>query len=157
MSWDDDKPIPEDEAIKAVHPCRSGRHDLFQEAQRMVGAKRSKYALVELVTWLLFRIDELTKQVAELQKGNAWVWNDGDRVNVVNWEFAPIADTLELDRAVQFAIAIAFGQLVALLADGMNCGECCGGSCRASQQALAMDFGRIVRTAMGGRIPDEVP
>lgn len=89
----------------------------------------------------------------------AWV-DEGDRQipddSIVGW--LPIADTYELDRAVQYAVAIAFGQLVALLADGMNCGECCGGGCRASQQALAIeDFGRIVRTAMGGRIPDEVP
>lgn len=55
MSWDDDKPLPEDEAIKAAHPLRSGRHDLYQEAMRLVGAKRSKGALVELVTWLLLQ------------------------------------------------------------------------------------------------------
>lgn len=35
----DDKPLPEDEAIKAAHPMRTNRHDLYQEAQRMVSAK----------------------------------------------------------------------------------------------------------------------
>ena len=58
MAWDNDKAIPEDAAIKAAHPLRSGRHDLYQEAMRMVGAKHSKGALVEMVTWLLLRIEQ---------------------------------------------------------------------------------------------------
>lgn len=57
-----DKPIPEDAAIKAAHPVRTKRHDLYQEAQRLVGAKRSKYALVDLVNWLLYDIDALKKE-----------------------------------------------------------------------------------------------
>lgn len=48
-----DKPIPEDEAIRAAHPVRSGDHRTYNEALRMVGAKRSKGALVELVNWAL--------------------------------------------------------------------------------------------------------
>lgn len=51
-----DKPIPEDDVIEAAHPVRSGRNDLYQEASRFVGAKRSKVALINLVTWLLVRI-----------------------------------------------------------------------------------------------------
>lgn len=51
-TWED-QPIPEDEAIKAAHPTRSGQHEAYQEAMRLVGAKRSKAALVELVNWLL--------------------------------------------------------------------------------------------------------
>lgn len=50
--WDDHS-LPEDEAIAAAHPMRTGRHDLYQEAMRLVGAKHSKAALVELVNWLL--------------------------------------------------------------------------------------------------------
>lgn len=53
-----DHPLPEDEAIKTVHPLRSNRHDLYQEAQRLVGAKHSKQALVELVNWLLHRVEK---------------------------------------------------------------------------------------------------
>lgn len=53
MSWDGDKPLPEDDAIAASHPLRSGRHDLYAEAMRLVGAKHSKGALVALVNWLL--------------------------------------------------------------------------------------------------------
>ena len=52
----DDQPLPEDEAIKAAHPTRSGRHKEYAEAMRMVGAKRSKGALVELVSWLLIQL-----------------------------------------------------------------------------------------------------
>lgn len=48
-----DKPIPEDDAIRAAHPTRTGRHDLYAEAMRLVGAKHSKGALVDLVNWLL--------------------------------------------------------------------------------------------------------
>ncbi len=48
-----DKPLPEDGVIDAAHPTRSGRHDLYVEAMRLVGAKQSKGALVALVNWLL--------------------------------------------------------------------------------------------------------
>ncbi len=50
-----DQPLPEDEAIREAFPTRSGRHDLYVEALRLVGAKRSKFALVDLVNWLLHR------------------------------------------------------------------------------------------------------
>lgn len=59
LAWSDsDQPIPEDDAIKAAHPLKTGRHDLYQEAMRMVGAKRSKGALVDLVVWLLVRVEQ---------------------------------------------------------------------------------------------------
>lgn len=44
-------------AIKAAHPLRTGRHDLYGEAMRLVGARHEKGELVELVNWLLYRID----------------------------------------------------------------------------------------------------
>ena len=50
-----DQPTPEDAAIDAVFPTRSGRHDLYAEAMRLVGARHSKNALVSLVNWLLHR------------------------------------------------------------------------------------------------------
>jgi len=52
--WDD-YPLPEDKEIEAAHPLHTGRHDLYAEAMRLVGAKRSKGALVELVNWLLYK------------------------------------------------------------------------------------------------------
>lgn len=52
-----DRPTPEDDAIKAAFPTRSGRHDLYAEAQRLVHDRHSKFALVALVTWLLLRIE----------------------------------------------------------------------------------------------------
>ncbi len=64
-SWED-LPLPEDEAIDAAHPMRRGRHDLYAEAMRLVGAKRSKGALVALVNWLLLERD------AVLRTGEPW-------------------------------------------------------------------------------------
>ena len=56
-AWDGahDQPLPEDDAIDAAFPMRSGRHDLYAEAMRFVGARRSKSGLVALVNWLLHR------------------------------------------------------------------------------------------------------
>ena len=48
-----DAPLPEDPAIAAAHPMRTGRHDLYETAMRLVGAKLSKEALVGLVNWVL--------------------------------------------------------------------------------------------------------
>lgn len=53
-----DKPLPEEAEIRAAHPCQSGRHDLYAEALRLVGAKRSKFGLVCLVAWLLLRAEK---------------------------------------------------------------------------------------------------
>ena len=56
-----DQAIPEDEHIKAAHPTRSGRHDTYQEAMRLVGAKKSKASLVALVNWLLLEREQAAK------------------------------------------------------------------------------------------------
>lgn len=52
-----DRPTPEDAAIAEAFPTRSGRHDTYQRAMRLVGDRHSKGALVALVNWLLIRID----------------------------------------------------------------------------------------------------
>lgn len=70
MPWDD-RPLPEDEAIKAAHPNRTDRQDLYGEAMRLVGAKRSKWALIELVNWLLTRIPEMQNAATSPDKGEA--------------------------------------------------------------------------------------
>lgn len=81
--------------------------------------------------------------------------------------YAPIADTLELDRAVQSEIARAFGALIQAMVDaeyylslrGPNSSydliyaDNADGTFRAGTRA----FRGILHTAMGGRIPDEVP
>ncbi len=54
--WED-RPLPEDAAIKAAFPTRTGKHELYGEAMRMVSAKRSKGALVALVNWLLAALE----------------------------------------------------------------------------------------------------
>ena len=53
---EDEEALPEEDAIKAAHPTRTGHHDLYAEAMRLVGARRSKGGLVELVNWLLWQI-----------------------------------------------------------------------------------------------------
>lgn len=55
-AWDD-LPLPEDAEIRAAHPVTSGRDDLYMEGMRLVGARRSKGGLVELVTWLLLKAE----------------------------------------------------------------------------------------------------
>jgi hypothetical protein len=57
----------EREAIKAAHPLRTGRHDLYQEAMRLVGERHAKGDLVELVNWLLSRIDDAAAEVGRLR------------------------------------------------------------------------------------------
>lgn len=63
-----DQPIPEDEKIRAAFPTRSGDHETYAEAMRMVGAKHSKQALIELVNWLLMRAKVAEDRNAELVK-----------------------------------------------------------------------------------------
>lgn len=60
---DGDQRIPEDQAITAAHPTRSSRHYEYGEAVRMVGAKHSKGALIELVSWLLIRARDAEEQL----------------------------------------------------------------------------------------------
>jgi hypothetical protein len=66
-----DKPLPEDAQIKAVFPTKTGDHDLYMEALRLVNAKRSKYGLVDLVNWLLWRL----KQCKETPALRRWEHN----------------------------------------------------------------------------------
>ena len=82
-AWDDDKAIPEDAAIKAAHPLRSGRHDIYQEAMRMVGAKHSKGGLVELVNWLLVRAAKAEESAVR------WVV----KIGVLYWDLSYYGDT----------------------------------------------------------------
>ena len=56
---DEDEAIKEDDDIKRFHPLNTKDFDTYNEALRMVSAKRSKYALVDLVNYLLVRIKEL--------------------------------------------------------------------------------------------------
>lgn len=59
-----DAPLPEDADIDAAFPTRSGRHDLYVEAMRLVGARRSKASLVALVVWLLLRAESHGKRTS---------------------------------------------------------------------------------------------
>ncbi len=57
---------PEDAEIGAAHPTKTGNHDRFREAMRLVGSRQGKYALVNLVNMLLARIDAETARVNAL-------------------------------------------------------------------------------------------
>lgn len=62
-----DRPTPDDEAIQAVFPTRSNRHDLYREAQRLVGPRHGKFALLAMVNWLLHRIEQAEQRSAAAQ------------------------------------------------------------------------------------------
>jgi hypothetical protein len=64
-SWD--KPLPEDEEIQSVSPIRTGDHELYAEALRLVNAKHSKYGLVDLVNCLLWRVNQ-----KEIKRWKSW-------------------------------------------------------------------------------------
>lgn len=70
--WDD-RPIPEDAEIHAAFPTRSERHDLYAEAMRLVGAKRSKGELVKLVNWLLHRAEPPAPE-NEIAEARSFLW-----------------------------------------------------------------------------------
>lgn len=63
LQWSEgDVPLPEDDEIRGAHPNVSGEHETWGEAMRLVGAKRSKGALVGLVNWLLVERKRLQDQ-----------------------------------------------------------------------------------------------
>lgn len=50
--------LSEAKAIAAAHPLQTRRFDLHNEAMRLVGERHAKGDLVDLVNWLLLRIEE---------------------------------------------------------------------------------------------------
>lgn len=72
--WDDkDLSQEEEQAMHEAFPVRSGRHELYAEAMRMVGAKRSKGELVRLVNWLLHRAQPLPSH-DDKELARAFLW-----------------------------------------------------------------------------------
>ena len=65
--WDGDKEDELTPAIKAAHPVRSGEHATFARALQLVGNRRSKSALVELVSYLLIREKRLRRALEGLE------------------------------------------------------------------------------------------
>jgi hypothetical protein len=57
LAWDDEdeEKLPEHDAIGRAFPTISGRHNLYEEAMRLIRHRRSKGSLVALVNWLLHR------------------------------------------------------------------------------------------------------
>ena len=69
-NWtDEDLPLPEDADIEAAHPKITRKYEIYDEAYRMVSAKRSKDSLVNLVNWLLTR-STLTDNLAQASGDN---------------------------------------------------------------------------------------
>ena len=58
-TWDD-RPDEWTEAVKAAFPTRSGSHDEYALAMKMVGSRKGKGELVALVNWLLVRLSRAT-------------------------------------------------------------------------------------------------
>lgn len=58
MTHDDISRAAEQAAILAAFPTRSGRHDLYAEARRLVSERHEKSELIALVNWLLHREEQ---------------------------------------------------------------------------------------------------
>jgi hypothetical protein len=101
----DDQPLPEDEAISESHPLNSKQFKVFDEAVRLVSAKRSKYALVGLVGWLLSRIDRLEKERLSLTSIGAVV------ADVIDATTMNRLQAISLTDAVMGAIEAEMGRL----------------------------------------------
>lgn len=94
-----------------------------------------------------------------------WGYWLGERLCILSEDTLslPIADTYELDRAVQGEIARAFGALIQAMVDGRECFERYSGEhaalmeCEQLHQDAIRKVATILHTAMGGRIPGEVP
>lgn len=102
-----------------------------------------------------------------------WVYYLGDSLLTLSEDTLslPIADTLELDRAVQSEIARAFGALLSRLLAASQQAHLAAFAppkqtwvknrllreANESRQRGLRAFSTILHTAMGGRIPDEVP
>jgi hypothetical protein len=118
LRWGDSAQ-PEDDAIKSAHPSRTGKHETYGEAMRLVGARRSKGALVALVNWLLAERDEATRKwhaigdelkaemattehlraqlrVVHAGPDNVWRWQgQGDEPQSLSCPVVMSADTLQ--------------------------------------------------------------
>lgn len=64
--WDDEEKDQWTAEIEAAFPTRSGAHEAYADAMRMVGNRRSKGALVALVTWLIVRFDAKHAKLVEV-------------------------------------------------------------------------------------------
>lgn len=105
-SWDD-KPLPEDVAIDEAFPTRSGRHDLYGEANRLVSASHSKFRLIEVMNWLLHCADNVrrastsTIETMQSQINNLTRERDDARALVETWK----ANDVEYERLYREAKA----------------------------------------------------
>lgn len=63
--WED---VPDEwnEAVHAAFPTRSGSHDEYGKAQRMINSRHAKGALIALVNWLLVELRDTAESLREL-------------------------------------------------------------------------------------------
>lgn len=54
--------------IEASHPMKTGAHDAYATALEMVGNRHSKGALVQLVCWLVQRVDMAENDLRNLRR-----------------------------------------------------------------------------------------
>lgn len=82
--WED-QPDEYSKSIDAAKPTRTGRHDRYALALELVGNRHGKYALVDLVNWLLAARDEeaaariLQRDLTDLKKKVTSVLNRSQR------------------------------------------------------------------------------
>ena len=107
---DGDEAIKEDDEIKACHPVSGGRDDLYMEALRMVSAKRSKYALVDLVNMVLHRVAEKDRVIKVLVEKADGVLNVSESLfsmtaGEVNEKYEELAQAVRQAKATAVANA----------------------------------------------------
>lgn len=68
--WSGDRPLEEDAEIESVHPASEDKPDFhtYNRAMALVGAKHSKYGLVNLVNWLLRRYKTMEQIAGDHEK-----------------------------------------------------------------------------------------
>lgn len=81
----------EQQEIDQAHPLRTGRHDLYAEAMRLVGARHAKGDLVELVNMLLHRSEGLLSAIEQYTTERDAQRRESDPTRPTATEWAGIA------------------------------------------------------------------
>lgn len=89
--WHDEKPDEYTPLIEAAHPLKTKNYKAWDTAMQMVGNRRNKHALVELVCWLLQRVEEQPAKQAKGQEAVARVvgGNHPGATPWVRWQCIP--------------------------------------------------------------------
>lgn len=89
--------------IELAFPTRSGRHDLYADAQHLVGARHEKWRLVALVTWLLLERSKATARAddaeRELHAARNELWGKIQEIAQLRERVSLLEDTIDLTDA----------------------------------------------------------